>query len=177
MKSAGLFLLLPAGFALTCGAAEPAKPRLSERIRKEIVVKLPAYLPKQAAISTDAPLSEPNPDPGLFVLPKVIVNEKRLPGNDPDVWLTEKVIQQKAMVAYKTSMTDFEWALNSWFIPLITPPASVRARYAYRAAKVAAEMDRLSNVIRAIGVNDPKEAARLKRELTRPPGSLPSKDR
>jgi len=173
MKPAGSFLLLSAGMALICPGSEPAKPKLSEHIRQEITAKLPVYAPKPAT-STEGATTTGEPDPDVLVLSKIVVTEKRPPGRDPDDWLSESKIQQKSMVAYKTSMTDLEWALNSWYIPLITPPPSARARAAYRAGKIAAENERLSNVIRAIGVTDPKEAAKLKRELTRPAGSLPT---
>ena len=172
MKPAGLFLLLPTGLALICTGTEPAKPKLSDHIRQEITAKLPVYTPPPASAPTEETTSL-EPDPDVLVLNKMVVTEKRPPGHDPDDWLSESKIQQKSMVAYKTSMTDLEWALNSWYIPLITPSPSARARAAYRAGKIAAEYDRLSNVIRAIGAMDPKEAAKLKRELTRPAGSLP----
>ncbi len=174
MKPAGSFLLIPAGLTLICGGAEPDKPKLSEHLRQAITARLPAYISHPAARPDEPEAPQPETDPDLLVLSKIMVKEKRPPGNDPDVWLNESVIQKKAMVAYKTSMTDLEWALNSWFIPLFTPPPSARARAYYGQAKVAAELDRLNGVIRAVGAVDPKEAARLKRELIRPSDSLPT---
>jgi len=173
MKLHGSVLLLPVGLALLCPADGTEKPKLSEHLKKEVISKLPAYVLKQHSEPTEFALqSEINSD--LLVLPKMVVREKRLPGNDPDVWLSDSVVQRKAMVAYKTSMTDFEWALNGWYIPLVAAPPSVRAKDAYRSAKVSAEMGRLMNVIEAVEKIDPRDAARLKRELTRPADSLPT---
>jgi hypothetical protein len=93
------------------------------------------------------------------------VKEKRPPSHDPDVWLTNKAVQQKAMAAYKQSMTDFEWALNSWFIPLFTPPASVRARAHYQNTKLGGEINRLNNLINQIAQQDPAASAELRQEM------------
>ncbi len=173
MKPAGSFLLLSAGLVLISTGAEPSKPpKLSDHIREQISAKLPVYAPKPATTPIDSTPVESDPD--VLVLSKIVVTEKRPPGHDPDDWLNESTIQQKSMVAYRASMTDLEWALNGWYIPLVTPSPSARARGAYRAAKVAAETERLSHVIRAIGAMDPKEAAKLRKELTRPAGSLPA---
>jgi hypothetical protein len=172
MKPAGLILLLPAGFGLIT-AAEPPPPKLSPHIVAEVRASLPKYV--------DLPAPPPAPvetglaaDPDTLILPKIVIQEKRLPGNDPDVWLSGRSVQQKAMAAYKGPMTDLEWALNSWFIPLVSAPPSVRARAAYQSAKVSAEVDRLNNLINAIEISDPKMAARLRRGLD--PTKLPKDD-
>jgi len=169
MKPAGLILLLPAGLgALT--AAEPAK--LSNRLRDEVLTSLPKYIETAAPA---APVeNQPASDPDMLVLPKIIIQEKRLSGNDPDAWLGRRVVQQKAMAAYKGSMTDLEWALNGWYIPIISAPPSARARAAYESARQAAEVGRLNNLINAIEVSDPKMAARLRRGLD--PSQLPRDD-
>ncbi len=165
MKPAGFSLLLSAGLALISHAAEPAADvptKLSTRLSQEIRTSLPKYVtPATQPVSSDtAP-----PDPDVLVLPKMVVREKRLPGNDPDVWLNERLVQQKAMSAYRDSMTDFEWALNWWFVPIFSSPASVRARAAYENGKVSAEISRLSSVIDTIGRSDPGEAAKLRQAL------------
>jgi hypothetical protein len=165
MKPAGLLQLVPAGLALIACATEPAAdgpPKLSTRLSQEIRSSLPKYvIPATQPVGSDtAP-----PDPDVLVLPKMVVREKRLPGNDPDVWLGERVVQQKAMSAYRDSMTDFEWALNWWFVPIFSSPASVRARATYENGKVSAELSRLSSVIDTIGRSDPKEAAKLRQAL------------
>jgi hypothetical protein len=168
MKPAGYLIFVPVGLGLIA-AAEPTPARLSARISAEIRASLPLYVAPVASAKPepDAPAADPN----VVVLPKIVIQEKRPPGNDPDVWLSPRRVQQKALAAYKGSMTDLEWVLNSWFIPLFSAPPSVRARAAYQSAKAAAENDRLGNIITAIAVDDPAMAARLRRAMD--PGRLP----
>lgn len=171
MKPAGFPLLILA-VAGTLAAQEPA--RTSSRLTQQIKATLPRYEPPPPRV-LDQPKDLPA-DPDILVLPKVTVKEYRPPTHDPDVWLTNKAVGQKAMAAYKQSMTDLEWALNSWFIPLVTPPASARARYAYRTNKFGNEVSRLGSLMDRIAAEDPKAAAELRQELKnlvegRPAGS------
>lgn len=171
MRSAGLNLL----FFVVAGtlAAQPVPPaKTSARLTQEICSALPKYVPP--AENKPATAESTPSDPSLLVLPTVTVQEKRPPGNDPDTWLGERVVQQKAMAAYKASMTDFEWFLNSWFIPLFTPPASARARAAYASDKVRAEITRVNGLISNIERMNPKEAAKLRRAMD--PEKLPTDD-
>jgi hypothetical protein len=78
------------------------------------------------------------------------------------------------MAAYRDSMTDLEWALNCWFIPLFSAPPSARARAAYEGGKAAAEISRLNNLINVIGLSDPNEAAKLRRAMD--PTKLPKEN-
>ena len=169
-----MLLVGPAGITADEPAvAAPAKIsfRLSEEIRASLPKFVPPAPPADAVdAATDAAAGIPA-DPDLLLLPKLVVREKRPPGHDPDVWLREKAIQQKAMALYKGSMTDLEWALNCWFIPFVTPPPSVRARAAYENGKKAAEIGRLNSLIKVIGLSDEKEAAKLRRAMD--PEKLP----
>ncbi|MBL9218169.1 MAG: hypothetical protein JNG82_06760 [Opitutaceae bacterium] len=160
MKPAGFPLLILA-VAGTLAAQEPA--RTSARLAQEIKAALPRYEPPPPPV-LDQPKALPA-DPDILVLPKVTVKEYRPPTHDPDAWLTNKAVGQKAMAAYKQSMTDLEWALNSWFIPLVTPPASARARSAYRTNKFGNEVIRLGSLMDRISAEDPKAAAELRQEL------------
>lgn len=171
MKPAGLILLLPAGWGLI--AAEPAPDRLSPRLSEELRLSLPKYV-APAAPADAADDNSAAPDPDLVVLPKMVIQEKRLPGNDPDAWLGPREVQRKALAAYKGSMSRLDWALNSWFIPLVSPPASARARAAYESAKIRDEVDRLNSIINAIEAADPKAATRLRRAMD--PNRLPKDD-
>jgi hypothetical protein len=180
MKTAGLHLL---GLALSAAllaqepAAPPTPPRTSPRLAQEIRANLPKYEPP--ATPPDPILASPTPfisDTDILALPKVTVKEKLPPTHDPDVWMTDTAIRQKALVAYKQSMTDLEWSLNSWFIPLVTPPASARARHSYRNEKFRQEIIRLNALMDRIAAEDPKAAAELRQELKnlaegRPAGS------
>ncbi|HKB57059.1 MAG TPA: hypothetical protein VKC51_05655 [Lacunisphaera sp.] len=164
MKSAGLHLLffVVAG-TLAAQPAEPAPPaKTSARLTQEIRSALPKYVaPPENKTGTTG--SAPR-DPGLLVLPTVTVQEKRIPMDDPDTWLGERVIQQKAMAAYKASMTDFEWFLNSWHIPFLTPSASARARAAYKESKIQAELIRLNGLIETVKHGDTKAGDQLRKD-------------
>jgi hypothetical protein len=171
MKPAGpslLFLVMAA--ALAAQPAAPAPPvKTSGLLAQEIRAGLPKYA-SPATTTQAAAKNEPVPaDPDLLVLPKFTVKEKRLPANDPDVWLTERAVQQKAMAAYQGSMTPLEWAMNSWFIPLFSAPPSVRARAAYQENKRIAEISRIAHLISVVGKVDPKQAAQLRDELNHDP--------
>ena len=171
MKPVGyLFFLLIANpvwvLAEDPTVAVPAK--FSDHMNEAIRGRLPKFIPKPA--STPAPVAAPAApavpaDPDVLVLPKVVVREWRPPTNDPDVWLTERSIQQKAMAAYKGSMTGLEWALNSWFIPLFSAPASARARGYYESSKVSDELERLGHLAQVINQTDPSAAAKIQRAL------------
>ena len=166
-----LLSALPAG--PVAGDNPPVVPPMtSARLSQEIRAGLPRFVsPAFSPVPLPAEARDTPRDPEVVVLPKITVREKRIPTNDPDVWLTGRAVQQKAMAAYKDSMTPLEWALNSWYIPLFSPPASVRARQYYESGKLADEIDRLNSVIKTISLTDPKEAAKLRDAMD--PGKLP----
>ncbi|HVZ64753.1 MAG TPA: hypothetical protein VG936_09300 [Lacunisphaera sp.] len=178
MKPAGLSLLaLLAAAGWADEAPEPpALTHTSDRLRQEIRATLPKYDAPPAVVPVTAPMVEPPPppDPDVFVLPKLTIREKKPSSRDPDIWLSDRALRQKSMVAYRTSMTDLEWALNSWFIPLFSAPPSVRARAYYQEMKRADEVDRLGQVIKTIGLTDPKSAAKLKDAMD--PRKLPKEN-
>ncbi len=169
MRSASyLLLLLIAGWAKV-RADEPAvaPPKFSDHISGVIRAGLPPYIPHvPRVVSPDAPAAAATPnDPAVLVLPKMVVKEPRLPGNDPDVWLTDRTIRQKAMAAYHGSMSPLEWVLNSWYIPLFSAPPSARAHHYYEQGKITAELDRLHNLARVISLSDPPAAAKIRRAM------------
>lgn len=183
MKPAGFHLLIfvVAGplAALEPSAAPVAQPpdapsealakegpdrKTSARLTQEIRISLPKFGPPPPPV-LDQPKSDgAGDDPNVLALPKFTVKEKRPPTHDPDVWLTDRAIQQKAMAAYKQSMTDLEWALNSWFIPLFSPPASVRARASYASNKALADIKRVHDLLGRISATNPKAASELEQE-------------
>ncbi len=150
-------------------ADEPAMapPRFSDHLSEAIRAGLPKYLPHvPQVVSTDtSAVAAKSDDPDVLVLPKMVVKEPRLPGHDPDVWLTDRTIRQKAMAAYHGSMSPLEWALNSWFIPLFSAPPSVRARHYYEQEKFTAELERLNNLARVISLTDPPVAEKIRRAM------------
>lgn len=167
MKPAGFHLLIfiVAGpLAAQEPAGSAAERKTSVRLSHEIRVTLPKFTPPPPPV-LDRPKDDgTGDDPSVLALPKFTVKEKRPPTHDPDVWLTDRAIQQKAMAAYKQSMTDLEWALNSWFIPLFSPPASARARAAYENGKSLAEIKRVHDLLGRVSARDPKAASELEQE-------------
>jgi hypothetical protein len=148
-------------------AAEPAEApgpvRTSPRLAQEIRAGLPKFVPPTPRPAAESAGIQTTPDdPDVLKLPRFVIRERRIPTNDPDVWLTDRAIQQKAMSAYQDSMTPFEWALNSWYIPLFSSPPSARARQYYESRKFADEVGRLNTLINLVGLTDPKEAAKLR---------------
>ena len=164
MKSASPHLLFFA-MAGPLAAQEPTAPvpaKTSARVGQEIRAALPRYTPPPPPV-LDQP-KEPAADPDVFALPTFTVKEKRPRTHDPDVWLTDRAVQQKAMVAYRQSMSELEWALNSWFIPLLSPPPSARARAAYDANKSLADLQRVHRLFTVISATDSRAAAELEQE-------------
>lgn len=164
MKPAGLHLL---AFALagTAWAQEPAPAqpgKTSSRLTQEIQATLPKYEPPPPPV-LDRPKDLPN-DPDVLALPKFTVKEYRPRDHDPDVWLTNRAVGQKAMAFYKQSLTDLEWALNSWYTPLFGSSPSARARASYEANKKMADLQRVHRLFNLIATQDPKGAAELEKE-------------
>ena len=164
MKPAGLLLLI---FAMAGGLAaqEPPSPaKTSARLTHQIQATLPKYEapPPKKLDQPESPATDD--DPSVLALPKFTVKEKRPPTHDPDLWLTDRAIQQKAMAAYKQSMTDLEWAMNGWFIPLFSPPPSARASHAYETGKSLADLRRVHDLFGRIAATDPKAASDLEKE-------------
>ena len=159
MKPAGFPLLILA-VAGTLAAQEPA--RTSARLAQEIKATLPKYEPPPPRV-LDQPKDLPA-DPDILVLPKVTVKEYRPPTHDPDVWLTQKGARDKALTLYKRSLTDLEWALNSWFIPIIGSSPSARALSSYKAAKSFEESRRIHQLFSVVSATDPQTAQELEKE-------------
>jgi len=158
-------------FACSLGTVlTPAAPaQLSDKVRAEIVAPLPKFESSAADVSqlpvspvgTPAPLSD---DP-LVVLPDYNVREIRVPDRDPDLWLSRRELERKAMSDYSDSMSGLEWALNSWYIPFVTPSPQARANAAYAANKIRGEHKRLISVAQVLAGTDSAEARRLLRDL------------
>ncbi len=164
MKTAGLHLLASA-VAGTLAAQEPAAPvaaKTSLRLKEEIRASLPPFTPPPPKLLDQPHGSATEADPDLFALPKFTVKEKRPPGHDPDLWQTDGVIQRKAMLTYQDSMTPLEWALNSWFVPIFSAPASARARAAYQQNKIASAVSLMMHVAEIHRLDDAQNPAGLK---------------
>jgi len=137
---------------LTLLGALSARAELSPEMRAKINADFPSYHPnppeeKKAETPSGAPA--PLSDDPLVILPKFRVEDRRLAGIDPDKLRSEREIQHQAMVEYKDSMTPLEWALNCFFIPILSAPPSVRARAYYEDRKYTEEMKRLEQIEKA----------------------------
>ena len=141
-----------AAFA-SCGlllAATLARAELSPDTRAKISADFPAWKPnppEAGAQSESKPAGEPAPlsDDPLVRLPEYRVNESPL-ARAGDKMLSPRQVQQKAMAAYQDSMTDLEWAMNCFYLPLFSAPPSARARAYYEEKKAADEAKRLSRL-------------------------------
>ena len=121
---------------------------LSAETRAKIIAGFPAWHPNPTEASASAPRTEaPAPlsnDP-LVLLPNYHVQDSPLL-RAGDKLRSEREVQAKAMAAYKDSMTDLEWAMNSWYIPIISAPASARARAYYEDKQATDEARRLQRL-------------------------------
>ncbi len=168
MKPAALLLLVPAGFALITAAAETAAQAaagapsvISERLKREILARLPAYAPPPPAPAAAAPPPSP-PDPDVLVLPTIVVREKPQPRLNPSDLLTTKALYQKLARDYQNSLEGLDAVLNGFFIPLISPSMAARGRAIYKARK----LEQLDRTIESIGLVDPKTSAELKKAMS-----------
>lgn len=157
---------------LLAGFTAVSSARLSDKIRAEIVAPFPKFEPPsadqtQATTDTPPPLSD---DP-MVKLPDYHITEKRQ-DRDPDLWLSRRAIEHKAMSEYSDSMTDLEWALNSWYIPFVTPSPRARANAAYANSKIIGEQKRLTSLAKSLSRLNSAEAKKLLRDLdlSRHPG-------
>lgn len=122
---------------------------LSAEMRAKIIADFPPWHPNPAEASTQATRTEEAPAPlsndPLVLLPDYHVKDSPLL-RAGDKLRSEREVQAKAMAAYKDSMTDLEWAMNSWYIPIISAPASARARAYYEDKKADDEARRLQRL-------------------------------
>jgi len=147
--------------------AKEGPAKISNRLKSEIRVALPKFTPAPPPLLDQPKGAATEDDPNVLALPKFTVKEKRPPTHDPDAWLTDKAVQQKAMAAYKQSLTDLEWALNSWFIPLFGSPPSARARASYENQKKMSELQHVRRLFKVISTTDPRTGDDLEKERVR----------
>jgi hypothetical protein len=168
MKTAGphLVLLFMAGTleAQDATAASDAAAKTSARLRQEITTFLPKYAPPPPPTAVPKPNVAADSDPNVLSLPTFTVKEYRPRDHDPDVWLTRKGAKEKALTLYQRSLTDLEWALNSWYIPLVGTSPAARAQASYKAAKSLEESRRIHRLFDLVSINDTQAARELERE-------------
>jgi len=157
------------GCVVAALAGVPLPAELSVRIRTLIMADTPKFVPPppEAPPESARPLGRPAPlsDDPLVTLPEFRVDESPLARADPDRLLSTKGLQEKALGDYRKSMTDLEWALNRWHIPLVTPSAKARAMARHENLRIQRELVRLSDVASSVALTDPAGAKKLRRDL------------
>jgi hypothetical protein len=160
-------LMFPAGDA----------EEVSAQTKARVIAALPHYQPPApqagAADSSANSVGMPAPlsDDPLVHFPEFRIREKLIPTDEPDKWLTPRGLREKALREYRNSLTDLEWALNSWYIPLFGTSPQARANAAHESRRIAGELARFSTIAKAVERSDPKEAAKLRDAMdpARPP--------
>lgn len=176
MKPAGLLLLIPAGL-VAIAASEIDSGLVTRKTKTLIREGLPAYqppAPKADGETTDSTV--PTTDPDVLVLPKMTVNELRLPRDAADRLMSKRDFNRKMENLYLDTIAEdgpLNVLLNSLTIPFLSPSKAARGRAIYRAK----EMDRLRHVIEVSKALDPDADKKFEREIdnshtTRPAGGL-----
>ncbi len=180
MKPAGL--LLPViGLATVLSAAEAEPARISREISAKIREGLPSYQPPAStseggSAGTDGPQTN---DPNLLILPKLTVEEKRLPRDAADQLMNRDAFKRKMEPLYLDEIAKdgpLNYLLNNFTIPILSPSKAERGKAIYQRR----ELDRLRHVSDAARPLDPNATKTMERELdnthtTRPAGGLRNK--
>jgi hypothetical protein len=179
MKPAGLLLPL-VGLASALTAAEPSSAIISREISAKIREGLPAYqAPTSKPEGETADAGPQTTDPNVLILPKLTVNEKRLPSDAADHLMSRDDFKRKMENLYLDTIAEvgpLNYWLNRFTIPILSPSKEERGRAIYTRR----ELDRLRHVTQSRGTLDPDAAKKLNRELdnshtTRPAGGLHNK--
>jgi hypothetical protein len=173
MKPAGFHLLI---FVVTgpLAAQEPTESatdrKISARLTQEIRVALPKFTPPPPPVLDQPKNDGTEDDPDVLALPKFTVKEKRAQRIEPSDLLTSKELSKKFKADYKKSLTGLDAALNSFVIPIVSAPISLRdpsplaarGRELYRARRI----EDLNRTIEAGKLGDKENSAALKNEVT-----------
>lgn len=178
MKPAGLLfsvfaLVSPAPAA---GPATASASPLSRDISAKIRAGLPSYRPPAPKSEGDDADSARAPDPDVLVLPKMTVEEKRLPRDAADHLMSREDFKRKMENLYLDEIAKdgpLNYFLNRFTIPILSPSKAERGKALYRQR----ELERLRQVM---DIGGPDSRQQLERELdnshtTRPAGGLPKK--
>lgn len=143
---------------------ETANP--PSRLTQVIRANTPKFSPPPAAPSPPrapsvAEASIPL-DSDVIEMPKFFVEDSKLARIDADKLLSKPALAAKMRRAYRNSLNDLEWALNSFSIPFLTPSVAARARAKYENDQRLAEQTRLTGLIEVTSQIDPQAAAELR---------------
>ena len=133
------------------------------RLTQVIRANTPKFTPPPAAPSppTQPSVAEEStpPDSAVIEMPRFFVEDSKLGRVEPDKLLSKQALAAKMRREYRNSLTDLEWALNSFSIPFLTPSVATRARAKYENDRRLAEQTRLTGLIDVTSQIDPKAAA------------------
>lgn len=176
MKPAGLLLVLAFGGSATLPGAESGTGIISREIAAKIREGLPAYQPPPPGTGAGSDDAAAPRDPAVLVLPKMTVEERRLPRDAADHLMNRDDFKRKMENIYLDELAKvgpLNYFLNQFTIPLLSPSKAARGRAIYQQR----ELDRLRHVSEAARALAPDAAAAFERELdnshtTRPAGGL-----
>jgi len=181
MKPAGLLPLV--GLATALSAAEGTPPIVSREISAKIREGLPAYQAPASKPATDGATDTADgpqtSDPNVLILPKLTVEEKRLPPDAADHLMSKRDFKRKMENVYLDTIAEdgpLNYFLNRFTIPILSPSKAERGK----AILTRRELDRLRHVTDSGLRPDPAAAKKFERELdnthtTRPAGGLQKK--
>lgn len=178
MKPAGLLLFIPAGLVAVLAAEVSPAGFASQETKARIRAGLPAYQPPppQAQGSPGVAAESANTTADTLVLPKMLVEEKRLPSDAADHLMSKRDFKRKMENLYLDTLAEdgpLNYLLNCFTIPILSPSKAARGRAIY----VRKEMNRLEHVIDVSKALDPAADKKSQREMdntwtTRPAGEL-----
>ena len=154
-------------------AAQEALGNSSPGLHRNVLSTLPKF---QSTRPNDNPseslsVTPPNPEApssDVILMPKFFVEENRLQRVDPDRLLGRAALDNKMLRHYKHSLTELEWIMNRFNIPLLSPSVAARARASYETNKLREELDRLSHIMNmAAPIGDRAPPRRLRVNLGR----------
>lgn len=181
MKLAGFPLLFSAGSIAVSLGAQSTTSLVSRETSARIREGLPTYAPPPPpSDATTAPTDSPQTtDPNVLILPKVTVEEKRLPSDAADHLMSRRDFKRKMENLYLDTLAEdgpLNLLLNKFTIPILSPSKAERGRAIYNRR----ELDRLRRVNETSRAIAPEAADKFKDELdnthtTRPAGGLHNK--
>ena len=190
MKPAGLLPLFSAGLVAIAAAEETASGLASREIKAHIRASLPTYQPTPPKADDNSADSTAVTAPAVFVLPKMIVREVRLPKDADDHLMSKRDFKRKMENLYLDTLAEagpLNVILNSHALPILNkisipiPPRRGQPLYRSvegergRAIYRAQEIERLGHVTEVRGQPEREGAPKFKQEIdntttTRPAG-------
>jgi len=164
MKPAGLILLLSAGSLVIDLAAASNPGQVTSQTKAHIREGLPTYQPPPSPGEGDGVLLAQTTDPSVLILPKLTVEEKRLPKDAADRLMSKRDFNRKMENLYLDTVAAagrLNVVLNSLTIPFLSPSQAARGRAIYRAG----EQQRLDHVNEVSKSIDPEAAQKYRQEL------------